>query len=181
MLKNIVRSCTTFLLLAFLLSNTVSCDFYKKNETETTYYSDITTVEDETSSVSLVQEEAPITDMVPFNGTKIRIACVGDSVTYGSIITDRINMSYPAQLQQMLGDKFEVGNFGKSSAYVLPHESPFNTYEKNAENPALSYKNTAEYSASISFKPDVVIIMLGSNDIRTLTVKSRSKLSRKLY
>ena len=43
---------------------------------------------------------------------KIKVACVGNSITYGTGIQDREHFSYPVQLQNMLGDKYLVGNFG---------------------------------------------------------------------
>ena len=33
----------------------------------------------------------------------IRVACVGNSVTYGSGLADRKTQAYPVKLQQMLG------------------------------------------------------------------------------
>ena len=51
---------------------------------------------------------------------KIKVACVGNSVTYGYGIKNRETNCYPAQLQQMLGDAYEVENFikqGISSLY----------------------------------------------------------------
>jgi sialate O-acetylesterase len=42
----------------------------------------------------------------------VRIACVGNSVTYGYGIANRERDSYPAQLQRMLGEGYEVRNFG---------------------------------------------------------------------
>ena len=39
---------------------------------------------------------------------KIRVACVGDSITFGAGIRDRGRNSYPAQLGRMLGEKWEV-------------------------------------------------------------------------
>ena len=44
---------------------------------------------------------------------KIRVACVGNSITYGSGIKNRDKDSYPAQLQRLLGDEYEVVNFGR--------------------------------------------------------------------
>ena len=35
---------------------------------------------------------------------KTRVACVGNSITYGLTLADPATESYPAQLQQMLGD-----------------------------------------------------------------------------
>lgn len=106
----------------------------------------------------------PISKLTPFAGSKLKIACVGDSITYGCRVEDRENKSYPARLQKKLGKGYEVGNFGKNGAYALTEDSPFN--KKSRE---LSYKQTAEYSASIAFCPDVVVIMLGTNDVRNLT------------
>src|SRR5690242_3130681 len=37
----------------------------------------------------------------------IRVACVGDSITYGYGIKDREYESYPAQLAELLGKKWE--------------------------------------------------------------------------
>jgi hypothetical protein len=49
------------------------------------------------------------------------VACVRDSITYGSGISDRLNNSYPAQLER-LGREYdpawEVRNFGVSGARV---------------------------------------------------------------
>lgn len=50
---------------------------------------------------------------------KIKVACVGNSVTYGYGIKNRETNCYPAQLQQMLGDAYEVENFGHSGATLL--------------------------------------------------------------
>ena len=49
---------------------------------------------------------------------KTKVACVGDSITFGLGLPDRTNESYPAQLQKMLDEaepgKYEVRNFGNS-------------------------------------------------------------------
>ncbi|MEG2791940.1 MAG: sialate O-acetylesterase, partial [Odoribacter sp.] len=47
---------------------------------------------------------------------KIKVACVGNSVTYGYLIPNREKDCYPAQLARMLGEGYEVVNFGKSGA-----------------------------------------------------------------
>ena len=48
----------------------------------------------------------------------VRVACVGDSITYGIGLADRERESYPAQLQKRLDEeftgKYEVRNFGNS-------------------------------------------------------------------
>lgn len=75
----------------------------------------------------------------------VRVACVGDSITEGS--------GYPAELQAKLGTRYEVGNFGVSgSAVTLDSGKP--------------YMNQTAFQLSKAFQPDIVIIMLGTNDAR---------------
>ncbi|AQT66948.1 Acetylxylan esterase precursor [Anaerohalosphaera lusitana] len=83
----------------------------------------------------------------------VRVACVGDSITFGSGISNRNVNSYPAQLGDMLGDKWDVKNFGVSGATLL----------QKGDKP---YWVQAAYQQSLNFKPDVVVIMLGTNDTK---------------
>ncbi|MBJ7879796.1 GDSL-type esterase/lipase family protein [Gelidibacter salicanalis] len=85
------------------------------------------------------------------NSQTIKVACVGDSVTYGAGIEDREENAYPQQLQERLGANYEVGNFGFSGATLL----------KNGHKP---YWKTAEFKQSQDFAPNIVIIHLGLND-----------------
>jgi lysophospholipase L1-like esterase len=94
---------------------------------------------------------APIPPATP--GTT-RVACVGDSVTYGAFLKDRARNCYPAQLQALLGDAYSVRNFGVDGHAV----------QESADHP---YCKHANFSASGSFDPDVVLLMLGSNDARS--------------
>ncbi len=84
-----------------------------------------------------------------------KIACVGDSITYGYTIHNREANSYPAQLQRMLDasapGQWEVKNFGVSAMTLM----------KGTSRP---YMGRAEYRASVDYRADVVIIMLGTND-----------------
>mgnify|MGYP001164651485 CR=1 FL=1 len=81
----------------------------------------------------------------------IKVACVGNSVTYGAGISGRDSLSYPAQLQKMLGEKYVVRNFGHSGASLL--KKGFKPYYK-----------TEEFFAALSFRPDIAVIHLGLND-----------------
>lgn len=81
----------------------------------------------------------------------IKVACVGNSVTYGAGIAERETMSYPAQLQRLLGEDYQVENFGHSGATLL----------KKAHNP---YWKLKEFEEAVAFNPDIVIIHLGLND-----------------
>ena len=38
----------------------------------------------------------------------VRVACVGDSITYGHGIKDRLHDAYPGVLSSMLGEKYDV-------------------------------------------------------------------------
>jgi sialate O-acetylesterase len=84
-------------------------------------------------------------------GNVIKVACVGNSVTYGYGLTDNEHTSYPAQLQQLLGSGYQIGNFGHSGA----------TLSKKGHNP---YYKCKEFNNAIAFQPDIVIIDLGLND-----------------
>ena len=86
----------------------------------------------------------------------LRIACVGNSVTYGYGLANRERDAYPVRLQQMLDStygarRFEVANFGHSGATLL--------YKGHRP-----YINLPEFHQALDFKPDWVVIHLGLND-----------------
>jgi lysophospholipase L1-like esterase len=93
----------------------------------------------------------------PINGADyaapIRVACVGDSITYGAGIKDRERNSYPAQLGALLGSDWEVRNFGVSRSTLL----------RQGDHP---YWAQQEYKDALAFQPDVVVIKLGTNDTK---------------
>lgn len=99
-------------------------------------------------------------------GETITVACVGDSITEGHSSSDRAKYSYPAQLQKLLGQGFKVVNCGKSASYVMNLDSVYNVKK---ESPNLWYPNTAEYTKLMSSEADIVIVMLGTNDARSMT------------
>ena len=82
---------------------------------------------------------------------KIKVSCVGNSITYGMRLDDREHESYPVRLQEMLGDRYEVGNFGKSGATLLRH----------GHRP---YFEQEEFRQAMDFAGDIVVIHLGIND-----------------
>ena len=49
----------------------------------------------------------------------VKVACIGNSVTYGYGHANAAATSYPSQLQQLLGEEYEVRNFGHSGATLL--------------------------------------------------------------
>lgn len=132
---------------------------------------DIPTAPNETEEV--IPPPAPITDITNEDGSPVKVACVGDSITYGTGIVstnaetgelENTEYTYPAKLGALLGEGYEVANFGKPSAYLLADDHPLNA----KKGKGLSYKDQAEFTASVEFAPDVVIIMLGTNDLRSM-------------
>ncbi|MBN7814026.1 DUF459 domain-containing protein [Algoriphagus pacificus] len=79
----------------------------------------------------------------------IKIACVGNSITQGP---GRDNPdSYPLQMQALLGDAYEVVNFGVSGRTLL----------RKGDYP---YWNEPQFQQVKDFAPDILVIMLGTND-----------------
>lgn len=99
------------------------------------------------------------------SGETITVVCVGDSITQGTGAKNQSN-NYPSQLQKLLGDGFKVVNCGKASSYVMSPESEYNV---KASTPELWYKNTAQYKTAMASNPDIIIVMLGTNDARSMT------------
>ncbi|MBZ4651639.1 MAG: hypothetical protein JG761_439 [Proteiniphilum sp.] len=81
---------------------------------------------------------------------RMKVACVGNSVTYGYKIDNRA-FTYPAQLQQLLGDAYRVENFGHSGTTLL----------QKGHNP---YRKLPVFEQALAFEPDIVVIHLGLND-----------------
>lgn len=81
----------------------------------------------------------------------IKVACVGNSITYGYGIENREQNSYPSVLQRLLGKRYKVGNFGHSGATLL----------SKGHRP---YIQQEEYQKALAFAGDIVVIHLGIND-----------------
>jgi lysophospholipase L1-like esterase len=92
----------------------------------------------------------------------VKVACVGDSITQGSGAGP--GKSDTAQLQEMLGDKWQVGNFGVSGRTLL----------KKGDFP---YWKEKKYQEAMQFLPDVVIIMLGTNDTKPQNFEHEKEFS----
>lgn len=94
---------------------------------------------------------------------QVRVACIGDSITYGFGIEDWSSCNYPEVLQKLLGKGYCVNNFGYSSR----------TISTRGDFP---YINEGLYRKSIEFDPDIVIIMLGTNDSKPYNVEDSEQL-----
>ncbi|MCD8165749.1 MAG: GDSL-type esterase/lipase family protein [Bacteroides sp.] len=84
---------------------------------------------------------------------KVKVACVGNSITFGAGIKNRARDSYPAVLGQLLGEKYEVRNFGVSGRTLL----------NKGDRP---YMKEECFQEALQFDPDIVIIKLGTNDTK---------------
>ena len=80
-----------------------------------------------------------------------KVACIGNSITYGIGTENPQVESYPAQLQQLLGCDYLVGNFGKPGATLLNH----------GHRP---YMKQPEFQKAMEFAGDIAVIHLGIND-----------------
>lgn len=81
----------------------------------------------------------------------LRVACIGDSITYGDKLADRDAQAYPAVLERLSQGRFAVGNFGVNGATAL--STPFRTWT-----------DTLACRDALAFKPDLAVILLGIND-----------------
>jgi len=79
--------------------------------------------------------------------SKIKVACVGNSITEGYGLAK----TYPMVLQELLGDAYEVRNYGLGGRTLL----------KKGDHP---YWNETKYLDALTWNPDIVIIKLGTND-----------------
>lgn len=82
---------------------------------------------------------------------QVRVACIGDSITFGARIDDREHHTYPARLQHRLGEDFDVRNFGLSGRAL----------RRGADLP---YVEEPLFQDVIAWRPDVAIVLLGTND-----------------
>ena len=81
----------------------------------------------------------------------VRVACIGNSITDGHGIDMSGMRGYPSQLQRLLGDNYVVKNYGRSARTML----------QKGDNP---YMKERAWRDALAFKPNVVVIKLGTND-----------------
>jgi len=80
-----------------------------------------------------------------------RVACLGDSITYG--VGADTGWSWPEQLDRMLDTTWDVRNYGHSGASLAREEKHAIWIQK-------------EYKDALLLHPDIVIILLGTNDTK---------------
>ncbi len=79
------------------------------------------------------------------------VACIGDSITYGYLLSSPESESWPALLETMLEDGSEVANLGVSGSTLMDEGD-------------LPYRSTGNIDRAKQLRPDVFIVMLGTND-----------------
>lgn len=93
--------------------------------------------------------------MLQAQNAPIKVACVGNSITFGAGIKNPQKDAYPVVLGKMLGSGYEVKNFGRSGATLL----------RKGNKP---YWAQDVYQKAKEYQPDLVIIKLGSNDTKAV-------------
>lgn len=109
----------------------------------------------------------------PLAGQKISVACVGDSITVAGG-----DQNYPIQLQTILGSGYNVTNRGVSGRTMLRNglcgASPGGSWRRPCLHTSdtgvcsgnCSYWATEEFQDTLNSKPDIITIMLGTNDAK---------------
>lgn len=89
----------------------------------------------------------------------VRIGIIGNSITQGVGLSSPATESYPAQLQPILeavyGDTCIVTNFGITTTTML-------------KNGNVSYWNSSQFEDYMNFAPEICIILLGTNDTKSV-------------
>ncbi|MGD0090460.1 MAG: GDSL-type esterase/lipase family protein [Planctomycetota bacterium] len=93
---------------------------------------------------------------------KLRVACIGDSITFGAGVENREVNNYPAVLGKLLGEKYETRNFGVSGTTLL----------KKGDNP---YWKQGAFKAATDYQPNIVVIKLGTNDTKPQNWKHKDE------
>lgn len=80
------------------------------------------------------------------------VVCIGDSITYGQgVLKSRKSDSYPAILSGLLGEEYRVMNYGACNRTMLSTGN-------------MTYQETGFVEQSLQEEPDIVILMMGTND-----------------
>ncbi len=94
----------------------------------------------------------------------VRVACVGDSITYGAGVDNRGVNNYPKVLGTLLGENYDVRNYGVSGATLL----------KKGDKP---YWGLREFKAVAEFNPQIVVLKLGTNDSKPQNWKYKEEFA----
>ncbi len=85
----------------------------------------------------------------------VKVACIGNGVTFGIGVENREKNNFPQQLQYLLGENYKVTNFGVVNAPLL-----------NTGN--AGYVKTEAFKKSQAILPDIVFLELGLDEIKSM-------------
>ena len=92
--------------------------------------------------------------MVLSISAQTRVACIGHSNTEGAGLP--LESTYPYLLEQYLGFGYDVQNFGYGGSHVTSNVS------------GQDYYLSEQHQNSINWNPDIVVAMLGANDVANI-------------
>lgn len=92
-----------------------------------------------------------VATLSPFH-QKLRVACVGDSTTWGTHATRADGVTYPDYLAKLGRRTLQVRNSGVGATTLLRRSGH-------------AWCDTEEFERTIAFHPDIVVIMFGVNEI----------------
>jgi len=92
------------------------------------------------------------------SGRVIKVACCGDGTSRGRWITSPANR-YAAQLGSQLGSGYSVRSFGVNDATAV-HHGPVQEFRDDL----IPYARTSEWASAKAWAPDIIVLMLGTND-----------------
>ena len=93
--------------------------------------------------------------------SEYHIACVGDSLTAGHYWA---NQSYPTYLSSKVTSNYKASNFGINGVSITGYGG-----NSNWDSPEYRYIKQDVYTSSLEFRPDIIAIMLGTNDATNWT------------
>ena len=82
---------------------------------------------------------------------QIKVACVGDSITFGHGVSNWPKNNYPKLLSNKLGEEYHVQSFGISGRAV----------QDTSDQPYTALKY---YTESVAYDADILVFMMGTND-----------------
>ena len=97
------------------------------------------------------------------------IACMGDSLTYGSTSTQPLVHSYPAVLGRLLWKTAVVYNYGLGGRTMTDAIRLVDTNPSYPKGTKMGYMHTTQYKDCLANAQnfDIALIMLGTNDANT--------------
>jgi lysophospholipase L1-like esterase len=99
------------------------------------------------------------------NVQPIKVAGVGNSITYGAGLASREKDSYPAVLGRILGNGYEVKNFGVNGKTAI-------------RKGYFSYRKEKMFRKTKAYKPNIIIMELGTNDSKPMNWQYKDEFGK---